>query len=407
MPAPQNYMPTPQNYMLNLPDPGQQMLQGYATGLKIDATQQALEQKRAEAQAAQAQAAQQQQIISSITNNPNPSAQDFKNAVLGLPKDQAEAAQKIWDMQNDDQKQNQLKLGSDIMSALNTGNESVAMNLLKTRASAERNSGNEQKARLYESYAEIAKTNPDIVYKSIGISMSALPGGDKVIEGITKLGGAGFKGQEIDIERQKLDLRRTENQLRAMESGLKRETNELKKEELQQNIEKKRQDLDQKKREIVSESETSYKNTSNALALTDDILTNVDIDAISGLQALTPTVLPETQDALNKVMQLKNQLTLDNLKLMTGVLTDRDIQVLSSAASGLIVDEKGIKGSPEGVKKQLKKIRDTLRGKLDIAGKGLEKVKKDFGIQPAQEAPAGAVSQEVLNRMQKYLPGGQ
>lgn len=389
--------------MLNLPDPSQTAMGGVSSGLKLAGLAQQIQQGRV----AQETQAQQRQALEDLRANPNPTAKDFTNVAMLLPKDQADSLRSNWEALNKEKQENNLKFSGQVLSAFQSGSPEIGINLLSERAAAERNAGNEEGAKAYETYAKIAEINPDSVFKTIGTMVAAVPGGDKVIESVTKLGGAGIKGQEIDIERQKLDLRRTENQLRAMESGLKRETNELKKEELQQNIEKKRQDLDQKKREIVAESETSYKNTSNALALTDDILTNVDIDAISGLQALTPTVLPETQDALNKVMQLKNQLTLDNLKLMTGVLTDRDIQVLSSAASGLIVDEKGIKGSPEGVKKQLKKIRDTLRGKLDIAGKGLEKVKKDFGIQANEEAPAGAVSQEVLNRMQKYLIGGQ
>ena len=69
-----------------------------------------------------------------------------------------------------------------------------------------------------------------------------------------------------------------------------------------------------------------------------DNLTNSDdyMKAISGVRGKLPPV-PGTPgfDAEVAFNQLRDSLTLENLDKMSGVLTDRDIQLLSSAASGL------------------------------------------------------------------------
>ena len=69
-------------------------------------------------------------------------------------------------------------------------------------------------------------------------------------------------------------------------------------------------------------------------------------------------------DILNKANQLKDLMTLENLSLMKGPLTDSDIKILASAASGLNIDENGFIGSTAGVTKQIKNIQKMLDMKL-------------------------------------------
>lgn len=82
---------------------------------------------------------------------------------------------------------------------------------------------------------------------------------------------------------------------------------------------------------------------------------------------LTPTMSGESADVINKALELKDLLTLDNLKLMSGVLTDRDIQILARAGSGLNVDDWGFTGSEGGVVKQLRRVAFLLEEKLQDA----------------------------------------
>ena len=63
-------------------------------------------------------------------------------------------------------------------------------------------------------------------------------------------------------------------------------------------------------------------------------------------------------------VRLEALLTTDNLGLMTGVLTDRDIQLIKNIGSGLKVSEGGIQMSEEGARERLSQIRDKLVEKL-------------------------------------------
>ena len=80
-----------------------------------------------------------------------------------------------------------------------------------------------------------------------------------------------------------------------------------------------------------------------------------------------PTFLGTSQDVINVATRLKNLLTLDNLDLMTGVLSESDIRILSSAATGLNVTEKGILGSLPGIKAELDRIIEVTNTALTRA----------------------------------------
>lgn len=102
-----------------------------------------------------------------------------------------------------------------------------------------------------------------------------------------------------------------------------------------------------------------------AFKVASDLLKPGFIDAATGTwDRWTPTLFKNTQDAINKGLELKNMLTLENLGLMSGVLTDRDIEVLSSAGSGLRVDEDGFIGSEKAVRQQIEDIQDQLEMRL-------------------------------------------
>jgi hypothetical protein len=63
----------------------------------------------------------------------------------------------------------------------------------------------------------------------------------------------------------------------------------------------------------------------------------------------------EKVDFVNKAERLKNFMTLENLSLMTGVLTDKDIELLSSAATEL-----SLEGSLSAFTSELNKISGEL-----------------------------------------------
>ncbi len=116
-----------------------------------------------------------------------------------------------------------------------------------------------------------------------------------------------------------------------------------------------------------------------AFNLAGELLKPGFIDAATGTwDRLTPTLFKSTQDAINKGLELKNMLTLENLGLMTGVLTDKDIEVLSSAGSGLRVDEDGFIGSEDAVRAQIEGIQDQLEMRLKRAVRRGDLSQADF-----------------------------
>lgn len=73
-----------------------------------------------------------------------------------------------------------------------------------------------------------------------------------------------------------------------------------------------------------------------------------------------PTVRNSSQDLINDANRLYSLMTQDNLKMMKGVLTDRDVAFLGRISSGLNVTDNGIKGSEASVRNQLNQISSRL-----------------------------------------------
>ena len=129
------------------------------------------------------------------------------------------------------------------------------------------------------------------------------------------------------------------------------------------------------RRKLESEKLESSKSKSEELALEASRLAKEIANddsfgaAVGTVSSMTPTFSGATQDLINKAMRLESLLTYENLDLMSGVLTDRDIAFLGRIGSGLNVTENGIKGSEAGVKERLneiaQKIDQALSGSSD------------------------------------------
>lgn len=167
----------PIDYTTQVQQPIQAAAQGYQLGAGIRDDQQH-QQLLAQQQAAQLR---QSQVISALVSNPNAGASDYANAALLVPgmKDQFKQA---WDQKNSSQQQNDLSHTSQIYAALQSGNPDVATNLLMQRAQALRNSGNEAEAAHAEAMAGVVQAHPDFARTQVGLYLSSIPGGDKIVD---------------------------------------------------------------------------------------------------------------------------------------------------------------------------------------------------------------------------------
>lgn len=168
--------------------------------------------------------------------------------------------------------------------------------------------------------------------------------------------------------------------IRNIESPEKRQQFELNQKERAQKLktQERKEKADIKKAKIAERDATqarqdTVQSGARAFALTNELLEEGVIEDVTGKLDRFGSKLGFQSgtegDILNKANQLKDLMTLDNLKLMKGPLTDSDIKILASAASGLNIDENGFVGSTKGVTNQIKKIQNMLDMKLKSAVK--------------------------------------
>ena len=118
-----------------------------------------------------------------------------------------------------------------------------------------------------------------------------------------------------------------------------------------------------------------------ALSLTESLIKNPNLkSAVGSIQGrFVPTLRAGTADVEVAFDELKNLLTMGNLERMTGVLSESDIRLIASAASGL-----DLRMSDEAATAKLVQIRDRLAAKL-----------KEKGMIPADYGTPGQVSGRV------------
>jgi hypothetical protein len=156
---------------------------------------------------------------------------------------------------------------------------------------------------------------------------------------------------------------------------------------------------------IVDQKAGSIDVAREARDLANSIAGDKSFSSIVGpYDARTPTLLGGSQDLVNKANRLQSLLTLDNLKLMSGVLTDKDIEFLGRIGSGLNVTENGIKGSEQGTKDRLKEITERLTGKISDYDKANPKPAASPS-QPANSSPSSAPAVGAIQQGYVFLGG--
>jgi len=189
-------MVQPINYQLQMADPFAGVLQG----LKLGATFQDIEAARAANQQALALKAAQEQEIQAKINAQNRLAtaadsllgkirggtakeSDFAEYRLIAPKDQSEAAAKVFEGMSKAQQQNALSFGTQVMAALGSKDPQIGIAMLEERAAAD---NDPQMAQAWGTVAKLAKLDPANGIFAAGAAMAGLPGSKEAIEGWQK-----------------------------------------------------------------------------------------------------------------------------------------------------------------------------------------------------------------------------
>lgn len=164
--------------------PAQSFAGGYQVGAAIRDDQQ-----RQQALIAQQDALQrQQQAIQGLIANRNAGAQEYSAASLLFPgmKDQIKQA---WDMKNTAQQESMIRDMGQAYAAVTAGRPDIAAQALQSRADAMEKAGaNPQEIQAIRTQAQIIEAHPEFARTQIGISLASLPGGDKVLTGVSTAG---------------------------------------------------------------------------------------------------------------------------------------------------------------------------------------------------------------------------
>jgi len=75
------------------------------------------------------------------------------------------------------------------MAAFYAGQPQIGIQLLNDRALAARNSGQEDQAKAFETWAKLAEINPTLAQNTIGTMLATMPGGDKTITSAIAMSG--------------------------------------------------------------------------------------------------------------------------------------------------------------------------------------------------------------------------
>lgn len=166
------------SYAIDIPDPTAEFMKGQLTTLKMD---EAIAEREAKKKSAlQIQAAMEK------VRQPGAKFEDYANLSMILPKDQADNVLKVWETRTKDQQQASLMQAGQVFSALNGGQNDVAIQLLTQQAEAARNSGKEAEAKAAEDYAKMIGLNPAVAKANAGMMIALMPGGKDVIDAATK-----------------------------------------------------------------------------------------------------------------------------------------------------------------------------------------------------------------------------
>jgi hypothetical protein len=176
-------MAQPYDYTISVPNIGQQFAAGYEQMAALANAENVAKQRKEQEE----RAALVRKKLTSLAQNPNPTAQDYVEVANMLPKDQADSLRASFETLTNDRQQGTMRFAGRTIASFAAGNNQVGIDMLRSRAEAERNSGNEQDAKFFEALASTAERDPLSVRDSLSVMVGTLPGGKEAIEAAMKV----------------------------------------------------------------------------------------------------------------------------------------------------------------------------------------------------------------------------
>jgi hypothetical protein len=222
-------MVQPFNYQLQSADPFAGVLQGLKLGATFQdieaaraANQQALALKSAQEQEIQAKINAQNRLATAASSlmdrirNNTATAADFAEYRLIAPKDQSEAAGKIFEGMSKEQQQNSLSFGTQVMAALGSKDPQIGIAMLEERAAAD---NDPQMAKAWGNIAKLAKLDPANGVFIAGPLIASLPGGKDALDGWESLQRSRMEQEKFvpELDKAKAEAKKAEVELKYLD----------------------------------------------------------------------------------------------------------------------------------------------------------------------------------------------
>jgi len=201
------------------------LVENYGRGYEVGAMQRE-DKKAQESEAANAEMQQQfQNDIYDLYQNPNATSKDYRLLQIKYPA-MSTAIQKDFESLSAEQQASRVSEATEVLSAINSGKPEYAVKLLRDKAEAYRNSGDDQNAKLYEDKAKSGELDPQILKIAAASTLNAIKGGDYVdslnkqpYSGIEAEAGAKQKQAEAYIKGAEAENAPIKNELENQEKG--------------------------------------------------------------------------------------------------------------------------------------------------------------------------------------------
>jgi hypothetical protein len=172
-------------------NPFASLLQGVQAGAAFANIEQQQAARQMKMQQEAAQFEQQRaldQEFSALASNPRPTFQDYQRVAMRLPADRAKAMLDMFNARTTEQQKSELGFAGNVLAALRSGAPDIGLGLIRERAEAARNGGDEQTAKAYDVWTQLVERDPSRAGATIGLLVSQLPGGDKLLENVGRVG---------------------------------------------------------------------------------------------------------------------------------------------------------------------------------------------------------------------------
>lgn len=192
-----------------------------------------------------------------------------------------------------------------------------------------------------------------------------------------------YQQQLIEAKKTDQELKQLELEQKKLQQQSTNETNELKRKDLEQKIAQNKAKIEQATQAKNKEMDQAITASQTILDSVNDLLNDPNLDSAVGASSLIPTI-PGTgkADFETKLESFIGNLTMANMGILKGVLSDSDIKMIRSASSGL----------------STKMTEKAFRSRLNhIKARLMEKLKK----QKSQQQPAQQSQQPTAQQGQQ------